>query len=156
MKIYLVRHANAVPDGPGLIDEHRFLSGKGRQVALAVGGRLAEEGVELDAVLTSPLVRAVQTAELVARAVGFQGEVQTLAALAPGFPPSVAGQRLVTLGQAVLAVGHAPGISDVGAFFVARPSFPSFKPGQVCMIDQGKPGWTLSPDTLAIEQLLVA
>lgn len=156
MKVLLIRHAHAVPEGPALVDDHRHLSESGRAVARAVGGALRAHGVELDGLFTSPLVRAVQTAELVAHALGFALEVRTLAGLSPGFPPQVVAQRLSALGSSIALVGHEPGISALGAVLVGRPSFPSFRPGQVSLIEQGEPRWTLNPQTLSIEQLILA
>ncbi|MEM9493488.1 MAG: phosphoglycerate mutase family protein, partial [Myxococcota bacterium] len=66
MKLYLIRHSNAVDAGDGISDGHRFLSAEGRTRCREVGRVLREAGVTLDAVVTSPLVRAVQTAELLA------------------------------------------------------------------------------------------
>ena len=156
MKIYVIRHAHAVPEGPALADEHRYLSVRGREVARAVAVALRDRGVLLDAFYTSPLVRAVQTAELMAEALGYTGEVRTLPALAPGVPPRVVAERASQLGNALALVGHEPGISALGAELVGRPSFPQFRPGQVCAIESGTPLWSFNPESLAFEQLLVA
>src|SRR5688572_20209987 len=83
MRVYLIRHAHAVDAGPKLPDEARWLSDRGRKVARRVGKALAKEGVELDAVLTSPLVRAVQTAEVLAAAAGYQGAIEAVVSLSP-------------------------------------------------------------------------
>jgi phosphohistidine phosphatase len=155
VKIYLIRHAQAVDEGPGLVDESRYLSEKGRAVALAVGETLAKAGVELDTMLTSPLVRAVQTAELIARGIAFTGAVRVLASLAPGFSPQVTAERAAALGQSIALIGHEPQVSALGALLVARPSFPQFRAGQVALIERGQPMWKLNPETLTLEQLLV-
>lgn len=157
MRIFLIRHAHAVDEGPRLGDEHRYLTAKGRKLARAIGRRLKEEGVELDVVLASPLVRAVQTAELFAGALDYVGTVEASPALAPGVPPRVAAEELVArAAQSLAVVGHEPGISAIGAFLVGRPSFPPFKKAQVCLLDNGRPAWTLDPDSLTIERLFVA
>ncbi|HRI53413.1 MAG TPA: histidine phosphatase family protein, partial [Pseudomonadota bacterium] len=62
MKVYLIRHGHAVDESGTISDEQRYLTKKGRKTVREVGRVLKEAGVELDAVLTSPLVRAVQTA----------------------------------------------------------------------------------------------
>lgn len=156
MRVFLVRHARAVDERPGLIDEHRYLSEKGRATARAVGKRLAAERVAIDAVLTSPLVRAVQTAELLTEALGWSGAVTTLPALAPGYPPRLVGERLTSYGASVMLVGHEPSISGLGAFLLGRPSFPPFKTSQVAVIEDGQPKWTLDPEICEITQLIVA
>jgi len=156
MNIYLVRHSRAVDEGPGLADEHRYLSSEGRDLAVRVGSRLLKEGIVLDRVLTSPLVRAVQTAELLVQGLGAKLEVVTLAALAPGFPPRLAVERLASYGTSLALVGHEPTISALGAVLVQRPAFPPFRPMQVAAIENGEPRWTLRPDTLDIDRLLIA
>ncbi len=156
MLVYLIRHAHAVPEGPALADEHRYLTEKGRAVAHKVGKKLLEKSVELDALLTSPLVRAVQTAELLAASLGFDGEVQAVGPLSPGVAPQVIAERLGGFGRSIAIVGHEPTISMLGALLVSRPSFPPFRPGQVSLVDNGLPAWTLPTDTMEFDQLMLA
>lgn len=156
MKVYLVRHSLAVQEHAGLADPQRYLSEEGRRLMLEVGAKLAADGVAFDALLTSPLVRAVQTAELLARAIGFDDVVTTLPALSPGVPPEAAAGQLAARGSAIAVVGHEPGISALGAFLVGRPSFPPLRPGQVSLVEAGRAMWTLHPGTLELERLLVA
>ncbi len=156
MRIYLFRHGRAVEETATLPDDHRYLNATGRRRAREVGARLAKEGVELDAVLTSPLVRAVQTAELVAERLGFLGEIETLPQLAPGIPSRLVANELASRGAAVAVFGHSPGVSDLGAFLCTRPSFPGLKPGQCAVIEDGKPLWWIDPETLAVDRLLLA
>jgi phosphohistidine phosphatase len=156
VKIYLIRHAHAVDESSTLPDEHRYLSVKGRRVMKEVGAALLSNGVKFDAVVTSPLVRAVQTAEILAESVGFFGIVEALPPLRPGVPPRVVAAELPARGMAVAVVGHEPGISALGALLVGRPAFPPFKKAQVCLLDQGQAGFTLNPDTLELDRLLWA
>jgi phosphohistidine phosphatase len=156
VRVFLFRHGRAVDETATLADEHRYLNAVGRRRAREVGAKLAAEGVELDAVLTSPLVRAVQTAELVAERVGFLGEIETLPQLGPGIPSRLVAVELPARGVNVAVFGHAPGISDLGAFLCSRPSFPGLKPGHVAVIEDGKPLWWIDPETLHKERLLLA
>lgn len=153
MRVLLVRHSLAVSEGPGLPDGSRYLSPEGRERALTVADRLASQGVELDRVLTSPLVRAVQTAELLARRLPC-GEVLVLDALSPGVAPEAVIRRMGPA-TTVALVGHAPGISAVGALLVSQPSFPPLRPGQVAVIEGGRPEYSVNPETLEIEPLLL-
>jgi phosphohistidine phosphatase len=156
VRIFLFRHGRAVDETAMLPDEARYLNPTGRRRAREVGARLAKEGVELDAILTSPLVRAVQTAELVADRLGFLGEIEALPQLAPGIPSRLVAQELPTRGVQVGVFGHSPGISDLGAFLCSRPSFPGLKPGQCAVIEDGRPLWWIDPETLALDRLLLA
>jgi phosphohistidine phosphatase len=67
--IWLLRHADAEDGSP---DAERPLSAKGEQQARAVGAALAALGVELDACLASPRVRARDTARLVCASLGIE------------------------------------------------------------------------------------
>ncbi|HLV22695.1 MAG TPA: phosphohistidine phosphatase SixA [Polyangiaceae bacterium] len=156
MRILLMRHAAAVDGGPDLPDEQRFLSGTGRETARRVGARLEQEGVDVQAIHTSPLVRAVQTAELLAAALGYSGEVRSLSSLAPGYPPRLVADALDPSAGTVLLVGHEPGISALAALLIARPGFPPFRPAQVTLLERGAVSWALNPTTLELDHVLVA
>ena len=80
MKIYLVRHAEAVPEDGAVRDDDRWLTPRGREAARGLARLLREQQVEPDAVLTSPLPRALQTAELLAdgtMVASFPGQLPT-------------------------------------------------------------------------------
>jgi phosphohistidine phosphatase len=149
VSIYLIRHSLAVSEQTGLSDEQRYLSAEGRALARAVGQTLAARSVAFDALLTSPLVRAVQTAELVAQALGHMAPVAVLPALAPGHAPRSVAEYALNLGAGVALVGHEPGISALGALLLAGKNFPAMRPAQVVLIEQGRVGWTLDPTTLS-------
>jgi phosphohistidine phosphatase len=94
-------------------------------------------GVKVDEVWTSPLVRARQTAELLAAGVSAQPPVKVLTALAPGHTPARVVDELarVTRRRSVAVVGHEPGLGELAAFLVgARRAMP-FKKGGICRID---------------------
>jgi phosphohistidine phosphatase len=156
VRVYLFRHSKAVDETGELPDESRYLNAAGRRRAREVGGRLRQEGIEFDAVVSSPLARALQTAELVAQQVNFLGEIEVLPRLAPGVPVRLVAQEIATRGVKVAVFGHAPGISDLGAFLCHRPSFPGMKPGQMALVEDGQPVSWLDPDTLQLERLLLA
>ena len=155
MRVYLSRHSLAVDPDFTADDAERHLTDAGRERARNVGCALKAAGAAPDMILTSPLVRAVQTAELYAAELGYERQVEVLRSLAPGFPPRVAAQELPSRGVDLLLVGHEPGISMLGAFLVSQPSFPPFRPGQVCLIERGQPAWSLHPERLDREPLLV-
>jgi phosphohistidine phosphatase len=109
MFVTLIRHGNAEPEAE-LGDEGRFLSVLGRTQARATGEALAAMGVSPTRVWCSPLVRAVQTAELVAAALGFAGAIETRDDLYPQSSPGALLADLEALGEdsELVAVGHMP------------------------------------------------
>jgi phosphohistidine phosphatase len=152
VQIYLVRHGEAISPHAVDSDESRWLVAAGRQAVRRVGQQLREQGVAFDAVVTSPLVRAVQTAELLAAEVGFPGPIEALSALAPDGQPRRVGVELPARGVRVAAVGHEPTISAL-ARIVGGRSVGQFVAGQVVCIEDGSPRWRLEPASLSITSL---
>ena len=70
MELYLVRHAEAQERTENLVDDLRHLTRRGRKQAAKLGRRLKKNRVRPALIITSPLVRAVQTAELLAAELG--------------------------------------------------------------------------------------
>jgi len=83
MQLFIIRHGIAIDEGPGLSDEDRYLTAEGRHRTAKVGKLLRDQVGGLDLILTSPLVRAVQTADIVARELECD-DVRVCTALAPG------------------------------------------------------------------------
>ena len=133
MQLYLVRHAEAASGEP---DELRPLTPEGREAARELGRRLAAEGVRPDAVLTSPLLRARETAAELARAAGLQPEPDER--LAPGASAdgvrAAAGERG---GETVVVVGHQPDCGRIAAALTGGPE-PAFPPAGMLAIDLAK------------------
>ncbi len=148
MKLYLVRHADAVSEDVAGSDDVRWLSARGREAARGLARLLREQHVELDGVVSSPLPRAMQTAELLAAGLDFLGVVEALPALAPGCHPRRAAEELATRGQAVLVVGHEPTMSSLAAYLIGRPSFPSFRTAQCAAIERGTPTFSSRADIM--------
>src|SRR5512140_2713987 len=115
MRIYLVRHGDAVPEEDAGSDRDRWLSSRGREAVRVLGRLLREQRVEPDAILCSPLPRAAQTAELLAASLDYLKVVVSLRCLEPSAQPRVAAEAIARAGQAVLVVGHEPAISALGA-----------------------------------------
>jgi len=69
--LFLVRHAKSSPDAPDLSDYDRPLNERGRRQALEMGRRLAGRNVKPDVILSSPALRALTTAQLVAGEIGY-------------------------------------------------------------------------------------
>jgi phosphohistidine phosphatase len=122
MRLFLVRHAEAAPGEP---DELRPLTVAGRTVARDLGERLALE--HPDAVLSSPLLRARETAEQIARAAGLTPEADER--LAPGATAEDVQAAIAGRGDTVIAVGHQPDCSAILLTLTGREL--DFAPGAV-------------------------
>jgi phosphohistidine phosphatase SixA len=153
--IYLVRHGDAVSEDDAGSDRDRWLSPRGREAARILGRLLREQAVAIDAIVASPLPRAVQTAELIAAALDYLEPIATWRCLEPSAHPRVAAGELGALGGTTLVVGHEPAISSLGAFLLGRPSFPSFRTAQCCAIENGKPTWTARADANQIQAYFI-
>jgi len=155
MNIYLVRHGDAVPEEDAGSDRDRWLSARGREAARVLARLLRETRVEPDAIVCSPLPRAVQTAELVATGLDFLGPIVSLRCLEPAAHPRVAAGEIVQAGMRVLVVGHEPSISGLGAHLLGRPAFPPFRTAQCCAIEDGKPTFTARADIAQVQAYFV-
>lgn len=146
MRIYLTRHADAVPEEDAGSDRDRWLSDRGREAARMLGRLLREQNVEPSLILCSPLPRAAQTAELLAQAIDYIGVIRSLRSLEPAAQPKVAAAAIMEAGGSVLVVSHEPAISSLGAFLLGRPAFPQFRTAQCCALEDGKPTFTARAD----------
>lgn len=126
--IWLLRHGDA-EQGSG-DDSARRLTEKGERQSRAAGEALATLGVELEACLTSPKARAVQTAELACEALGIDVE-ETPALRGGDFDP---GELAAGRGD-VLLVGHEPDFSR--AVQAATGARVELKKGGIAAIDGG-------------------
>jgi phosphohistidine phosphatase len=155
MRIYLVRHGDAVHEDEAGSDRDRWLSPRGREAARVLGRLLRESRVEPDAIVSSPLPRAVQTAELLASSLDYIAHIASLRCLEPSAQPRVAANTIATLGASVVVVGHEPSISALGAYLLGRPSFPPFRTAQCCAIEDGKPTFTARSDIDQVQAYFV-
>jgi phosphohistidine phosphatase len=155
VRLYLVRHGDAVPEEDAGSDRDRWLSARGREAVRVIGRLLREQGVAPDALLCSPLPRAVQTAELLAQALDFLSPIASRRCLEPSAQPRVAANEISVAGLAVVVVGHEPSISALGAFLLGRPSFPPFRTAQCCAIEEGKPTWMARADIAQVQTYFV-
>lgn len=116
MRLYVMRHAEALGTGENGVrsDAFRPLSPAGRQAAATIARQLRRLGVSPALVGASPLLRARQTAEIVAEELGAGGPPETLQTLAPGgslldLLDDLESRRL----EAVLLVGHMPDLAEL-------------------------------------------
>jgi phosphohistidine phosphatase len=120
--LFLVRHAEAAPGEP---DDLRTLTPHGKQQARELGRRFVRKGITPDAVISSPLLRARETAEAIATAVGIEPERDER--LAPGATADEVRAVVAGRGETVVVVGHAPDCGQIVAAIGggAPPEFPA-------------------------------
>ena len=128
MRLYLVRHAEAAAGTP---DGLRPLTPDGREQARALGADLRAAGVVPDAIVTSPLRRARETALLVGQELGVETTVDDR--LSPGATAETVSDAVAGRGQTVIAVGHQPDCSRIAAALTGE-SPPDFPPARAFAI----------------------
>jgi len=113
MNLYLMRHADAgVPRENPLLDAKRGLIKEGKQQCMLMAGVLAGLKAQIDVIVSSPLKRARQSAQLVATEIAFDAPILTSPALAPD-GDCAALQQLVAEHsgrEGLLIVGHNPNL----------------------------------------------
>lgn len=119
----LMRHAKSDRDG-AVPDADRPLAARGREDAPRMGRLLKKAGLVPDAILASPARRAKETAELVAKAVGFRGAIAWEGTLyeASGSAWLAALRRAPKDTATVLVVAHSPGIEEAIASLAGGPA----------------------------------
>ena len=138
IELYLIRHGLAAEAGEAWPDDtKRPLTHKGIGRLRQQGAGLDALGVSWDQILTSPLVRARQTAEALAEGLGAAPPIASTDALAPG---GTTAQVLEELGKhprrrRIALVGHEPNIGELAARLLGLRTPVGFKKGAVCRID---------------------
>ena len=161
MNLLIIRHGpagdSAAWEAEGRDDRLRPLTAEGKKQMRKAAAGLPTLVREVPVLATSPLTRAVQTAQIVAAE--YDCEIVTLEALAPGQDPQDAlawlrEQQCDTVGL----VGHEPHLSTlVGYLLTGRPaSFLDLKKGGACLVEMTEPlepgrgalAWLLTPRAL--------
>ncbi|MFA6170657.1 MAG: phosphohistidine phosphatase SixA [Candidatus Margulisiibacteriota bacterium] len=115
MKLYLLRHGEAAPSEDYPDDYLRPLTDNGRTQIRELAGELVETGISFDVIVSSPCVRAYQTAEIVADALKERDKMFVDDMLAPG---CTLGDILEILErnrqfERILCVGHEPDFGEI-------------------------------------------
>jgi phosphohistidine phosphatase SixA len=106
VRLILVRHAKAAPGDP---DSSRPLTSKGRKAAAELAREL--RSAHPDAVISSPLLRAIETAAPIAKRAGVEVEIDER--LAPGATADDVRAAVAGKGETVVTVGHQPDCSEI-------------------------------------------
>lgn len=153
MQVFLIRHAEATAETVALADPHRYLTPHGRVQARALGDRMRWHDCVPTAVWSSPVVRAVQTAELVASGLHSDAPIEIVPALAPDGSPRdvVAALRAIHSDKpiCVLVVGHEPSLSAIGSLLVDDPGFTGLAKAEAVRIIDGVARWRFAWDAEA-------
>jgi len=122
MILYIVRHAEAVEGSDALQDEWRYLTEKGRAVAQKMGSLVVKFGPKPRLTITSPLTRAVQTAEIITEKACRRNVVVASRLLLPGTDVTELAMHLKGCGDAgrVMLVGHEPQLGSLVALLLGR------------------------------------
>jgi len=123
MEIYLLRHGIAEDGKAGQADSDRELTAEGRKKLRSVLRVAREGGLRPSLVMTSPYKRALQTAQLAAEVLEYEGQLIRSRALEPGSSPASAWEEIrVHKDQPkILVSGHEPLFSALAAFLLGCP-----------------------------------
>jgi phosphohistidine phosphatase len=139
--IWLLRHGDAADGSP---DTERPLTEEGERQARAAGRALKNLGVKIDACLTSPKVRAADTARIACEELGVEPQLEPKLSGGPFDPEALA----AGLGDEVLLVGHDPDFSS--AVHTMTGAQVRMKKGGLAAVDSGELNVLVRPDELYV------
>ena len=149
MNLYLVRHGEAVSE---TVDPERPLTPSGRAEVERVARMAAAKHVQVSALFHSGILRAKQTAEILAEQLPFTGDVEPLSGLLPQDDPAIAKAELEAAESPIMLVGHLPHLHRLIGLLVsgdAGSQVMELPPAtMVCFSNDGPKweiAWTLTP-----------
>jgi phosphohistidine phosphatase len=124
MELYLFRHGIAEDAKPGGPDANRALTDEGRKKVAEVAKAARRAGVAPSLIVSSPYVRAVETARIAAEVFEYQGDVVRTEALVPHGKPEKVWAELRDYREeaAILLAGHEPLLSHLVSYLLASPA----------------------------------
>lgn len=110
--LLILRHAKSSWDNPLLNDRDRPLNARGLKTAPLMGQLILHKKLLPDVILSSPAMRAIHTAKLIAQSAGYSKKIQTIAEFYPGNPSNYVEtlSREKTESATIMIVGHNPGL----------------------------------------------
>ena len=155
-ELYLIRHGVAAERGENYPDDtKRPLTNEGVQKLRKEAKALVALDIVFDVILTSPLVRTRQTAEVIAAAFRNAPPIVNMPSLAPGSAHTAIIEELSKQHRrhSIALVGHEPGIGEFAGRLIGLRRPLEFKKGAVCRIDvaalppagPGQLRWFLTP-----------
>jgi phosphohistidine phosphatase len=157
--LYLIRHGVAAERGDEYPDDSkRPLTAQGIARLRKEAHALDELGVTIEQIITSPLLRTRQTADVIAESLKGKPAVVTSDALAPAGTPGAVMQDLAKHAKkgSVALVGHEPNLGELAARLIGARVALEFKKGGICRIDfetlppkaNGRLRWFVTPRML--------
>ena len=155
MQVLLVRHGTAVTHDLAPTDEMRWLTLEGRLGVRDVARTLVTLGLRATTMYTSPLVRAAQTAEILAAETSFAGPIAANGYLSVDYGTTKQALAMLDLAaddELVVLVTHEPKIRSLAAHLAGDKGFPGFATGGTSLFEwDGRRGrflWMISPTSL--------
>ena len=165
-EIYIIRHAAAAELDNEIVEEgYRYLTIHGRNHCKIVAGRLKDMKVQFDIILSSPIIRAIQTAEVFASVLKYNGEIKTAIELIGGNSFSRFQQLLKRHSHfnKIAIFGHAPDVNHFCTNLIKNHDIKdlaiNFKNSSVCKIiydldnDNGRLMWFLNSENMKLIEL---
>jgi phosphohistidine phosphatase len=123
MRIIFVRHAEAIERTESIADERRYLTPDGRYLFRKTAKTMRDEGLDPNLILTSPYLRAVQTADILAEKSAYIGSLMAVEELEPGFDMDALTRIILSYKpvKELVLVGHEPDLSTVISTLLSLP-----------------------------------
>ncbi len=161
MDVFLLRHGIAEDAKPGMDDASRALTPEGRTKLRALLAHVAKAKVTPSLILSSPFKRAIQTAEIAAKTLGYKEDMVLTEVLEPSGSPHTVWDEIRSHRsyQSLLLVGHNPLFSELSSFLLNAPGLQiDFKKGAVLRVGiegfsarpRGILRWYLTPRLLGL------
>ena len=138
LELYLIRHGVAAERGEEYPDDSkRPLTSTGMTRLRQEARALNSLKIGFDVIITSPLVRTKQTAEIIAGTLKEKPQVVTSDSLAPAGTPAGVMQEIGRHARKarIALVGHEPNLGELAARLIGARSPIQFKKGAICRID---------------------
>ena len=138
LELYLVRHGIAATRGEEYPDDSkRPLTSRGIARLKKEAGALNDLGIVFELIITSPLVRARQTADVLAESLKTKPPVAMSDSLAPAGTPAGVMQEIARHARKgkIALVGHEPNMGELAARLIGARTALEFKKGAICRID---------------------
>ena len=154
MKLYLVQHAKAVSEQA---DTQRPLTEEGRRDVRKVAAFIKPLNLSIDYLWHSPKLRAMQTAEVLAKAITIKNTSTAREGLAPNDDVSAIQDEILAMGEDVMIVGHLPFLSKLASLLLVGSESAdtvAFKnAGVVCLTSLENNQWQI--EWIVIPQLIL-